>query len=298
MKNIHYTQNYLRDENLVRMLVQKAEISSGDIVVEVGPGKGIITRHLAEKVGGNGKVIAIEVDSGLVANLRKDFQSFFQVEIIDDDARNYQWGNLVSYKVFSNIPFMFTSDIMSQLLDVKVGPNCGYIILQKEAASLYLGSQVKNGTPTLKSLLLYPFYSCSILYKFSRNDFLPQPRVDTVLFSFTKRENPLISNDSIELYEDFMTYISGDRVGEGVWGKIFSKQLLTRFASDNLLVVGKGLKAQTSQGLLHTFTHFAEKQSDKHSLVKGAKKRLEKQQLSLSKKHRTRNDSHWKDKQI
>lgn len=296
MKNVHYTQNYLRNENLVRMLVQKAEIDSGDVVVEIGPGRGIITKYLAEKVGGEGKVIAIEVDSRLVTNLKKDFRSFSQVEIIEKDARDYQWSNLEGYKVFSNIPFMFTSDIMNQLLDVRVGPDCGYTILQKEAAFLYLGSQIKDGTTTLKSLLLYPFYTCSIVHYFSRTDFSPQPGVDTVLFSFIKRTKPLIPVGSTELYEDFITYISGDRVGEGAWRNVFSKQIINQFTSEKLLVMGKGLKAQTDKGLFQVFTYFSKILGNKHYLVIGAKNKLEKQQQSLSKKHRTRVDKHWRGK--
>lgn len=110
MQNLKNSQNFLVDKNLVRNLIQKSQLNKNDIVVEIGPGKGIITNLLAEQVG---NVIAIEYDENLYKALVSQNQ-FDNIEYVYDDFLKYHLPRNQKYKVFSNIPFQITADIIKK----------------------------------------------------------------------------------------------------------------------------------------------------------------------------------------
>ena len=111
MRNIKDTQNFLHSKELVRHLIGICNIKLDDVVIEIGPGKGIITNELAHKAR---KVVAIEFDEELYEKLKNKFQSNNKVDIIYGDILNYT-PRIPSYCVFSNIPFNITSEILNKL---------------------------------------------------------------------------------------------------------------------------------------------------------------------------------------
>lgn len=271
---IRFTQNFLHSKALVDRIVKLAKIESGSTVLEIGPGKGIITSKLAEEVSKQGKVVAVELDGDLAKRLRDLFSETPQVEIVNTDILTFRLEDLPQlYSVFSNVPFNITSALLEHLFNLKVGPTKAHLILQMDA--------LINQGETFKSLMLKPLYTIELAHTFSRSDFNPQPGVETALFAFEKRAEPLINPAQYDLYKDFLAFVSKDRVGEGVWRKVFSANQLTRMGEDSALVYGRGLKSQTIDGIVAAFQVFVS--GTKRQLVNGAMAKLREEQARREK---------------
>lgn len=195
-----YSQNFLKDKSLIYDLVNDSGINKNDIVLEIGAGKGIITKFLLQFAK---KVIAIEIDEELIPKLKEKFSEAENFELIKQDINKFNLPDY-KYKVFSNIPFNITSDILNKLLDYKKGPEEAYLIVQMEAAKRFIGNPMIR--ETLVSLLNKPFFQIEIFHEFLPSDFDPAPNVKAVMIHIKKREKPLIELENTEIYEDFLTY--------------------------------------------------------------------------------------------
>jgi 23S rRNA (adenine-N6)-dimethyltransferase len=197
-KRIRLAQNFFREQKLVSLIVANSSINKEDIVYEIGPGEGIITRELAERAG---KVIAIEKDITLVELLRSKFREYNNIEIIKDDFLRYRIKER-KYKIFSNIPFNITSKIIKAILFGENPPEEAYLIVQKEAAEKFIGRPIE----TEVSVLAKPWFILEILYEFQRTDFEPVPSVDVVLLYIAKRKQPLVSFENAVSYKKFIKF--------------------------------------------------------------------------------------------
>src|SRR5215470_12483962 len=205
-KQISLAQNFLRSPKLVRRLVRMSKIGLSDNVYEIGPGNGIITAALANVAG---HVIAVEKDPELVRHLRQRFSAVENVEIVEKDFLNYSFrtrrgvsGPVTEYKMFANIPYNRTSQIVRRILQERSGLCEAYLIIQKEAAKKFSGSPRE----TLFSILVKPFFDIKVLAQLDRADFWPVPNVDSVLLSIKRRARPLIEAQEIALYREFVQY--------------------------------------------------------------------------------------------
>ena len=226
-------QNFLTSPKLVHHLVRKSSIGPSDTVYEIGPGNGIITTALARVAG---RVIAIEKDPGLVRRLRERFRLLDNVEIVEKDFLDYSFpnrpGNGASwltvarqtqtskYKLFANIPYNITAQILRKILDERSNLDEGYLILQKEAAKKFAGVPRE----TLFSILAKPFFEFQILFQLRRTDFRPVPNVDSVLLSIKRRKHQLLEARDAALFRSFVKY------GFGRWKpslKLAYKQVFT-----------------------------------------------------------------------
>src|ERR1043166_4346098 len=207
-KQISLAQNFLRSPKLVQRLVRMSRIGLSDTVYEIGPGNGIITAALANVAG---QVIAIEKDPELVRRLRQRFCAVENVEIVEKDFLNYSFRTrpgvsgpkpVSEYKMFANIPYNRTSQIVRTILQERSGLFEAYLIIQKEAAKKFSGSPRE----TLFSILVKPFFDFKVLVQLDRADFWPIPNVDSVLLSIKRRARPLIEAPDIALYREFVQY--------------------------------------------------------------------------------------------
>jgi 23S rRNA (adenine-N6)-dimethyltransferase len=207
-KQISLAQNFLRSPKLVRRLIRISKIGLSDTVYEIGPGNGIITAALANVAG---QVIAIEKDPELVRHLRRRFCALENVEIVEKDFLNYSFRTrtgvsgpkpVSEYKMFANIPYNRTSQIVRTILQERSGLFEAYLIIQKEAAKKFSGSPRE----TLFSILVKPFFDFKVLVQLDRADFWPSPNVDSVLLSIKRRARPLIEAPDIALYREFVQY--------------------------------------------------------------------------------------------
>jgi len=183
-KRIKYSQNFLRSRELIKKLLNKSSICSNDLVLEIGPGKGIITEQLAR---GCIKVIGVEKDRKLCDGLFQKFRENNKVEIKCEDFLKYRLPAEEKYKIFSNIPFNLTADIIGKITSADNPPEDAYLIVQEEAAQKFSGSLY--GKERQYSLLLKPWFEVKIMHHFKRTDFYPVASVEIVLLRIKKREN-------------------------------------------------------------------------------------------------------------
>ncbi|MCU0464421.1 MAG: rRNA adenine N(6)-methyltransferase family protein [Anaerolineae bacterium] len=265
---LRYSQNFLHSPALVTKLVSLAQLAPGGTVLEVGPGKGIITKALAEAVGETGRAVAVELDGRLAETVRAQLRSLKQVEIVAGDILTFDLAALpAGYAAFANVPFNITSALLEKLLNPASGPAQAHLILQTDA--LVATDDYGTAAETLKSLMIHPLYEIEIVHHFNRLDFSPQPAVETALFAFMKRAAPLVTPGEYVLYKDFLAVVSKDRAGEGGWRRLFSKAQLAQLDTPDGLVMGRGLKAQTADGILAAFQVFTRTPA-KHREVSGA----------------------------
>jgi len=283
-KDITISQNFLKDPNLVSTLIDQSDITSEDTVVEIGSGRGIITKKLALRCK---KVIGVEYDHHLVLQLKNEFVDFGGVEIIEGDFLEWQLPNY-QYKVFSNIPFNMTADIVTKLLESENPPQSTYLIIQDKAAGRFIGKPIGKNSQT--SILLQPFYNMKILQKIDKDQFSPIPNINAVLAEFTKKKEPLIRLELNQAYRDFIIY------GFNQWKptvlkafeEIFSYKQLKRIKKDLHLKDMKPTQLDV-QHWISLFQIYIQYVPDtrKH-LVQGSETRLKSKHRSMQKQYRTR----------
>ena len=210
-RQIRLAQNFLRSPKLVRRLVGMSSIGPSDTVYEIGPGNGIITAALANVAR---QVIAIEKDPELVRRLRERFRALANVEIVERDFLDYSFRTRApsltverqtrtsEYKIFANIPYNTTAQVLRKILCERSELGEAYLILQKEAGKKFSGSPRE----TLFSILAKPFFEFQILSQLRRTDFWPVPNVDSVLLSIKRRTRPLIETRDAASYREFVQY--------------------------------------------------------------------------------------------
>jgi len=286
---LRYSQNFLKSHNLVKRLISKAGLNKKDIVYEIGPGKGIITSQLVVYCK---KVIAIEKDKTLHKNLCRKFANVKNVQIIYGDFLKIKLPHRQKYKVFSNIPFSLTSEIISKLIRSHNPPEDMYLIVQREAAVKHAG--LPYGPERLRSLMLKPRFELKITHRFKRNDFTPVPNVDAVLLQIKKRNIPILPEDEMQIYQDFISYSfacssPSKTTIRDVLSKIFTKKqfaILSKNLKFSALWNLNRLSFEQWIGLFKYFLIGVEK--NKKRLVLGSSAKLKKQQNKLDKIYRTR----------
>jgi len=219
-------QNLLAKSHIAVSLLNESSINQKDIVYEIGPGKGRLTKELAKRAK---KVIAIEKDSDLFIGLQRKFGHSENVILHNGDFLGFTIKESV-YKVFANAPFNITSAIIRKLLYASNPPEEAFLIVQKEAAEKFIGVP----KTTQFSVLLKPKFSLHITRYFRRTDFSPIPNVDVVMLHIKKRHCRLISTKDTFIYESFI------KRGFGAWRKnlksnykeIFSYQQWKRLSHD------------------------------------------------------------------
>lgn len=283
---IKYSQNFLSSSRLVERLISKSSIGPQDVVYEIGPGKGIITEQLAKRAA---KVVAIEKDKKLYEGLKKKFLNSQKVKIHYGDFLRWNLPNQL-YKVFSNIPFNVTADIICKLTSAFIPPEDAYLIVQEEAAKKFAGAPY--GKERQYSLLLKPWFEIKILYHFRGTDFYPIPKVNIVLLQIKKREIPLVEKEQAQVYRDFIVY------GFNRWKpnlkksleKVFSYKQFKKLSRDlnfDILARPTDLNFEQWLGLFNYF--LVGVGEEKKRIICGVQEKLKRQQLKLQKIHRTRN---------
>jgi 23S rRNA (adenine-N6)-dimethyltransferase len=173
-------------------LVRCSSVSKNDEVLEIGSGKGLITRQLLKV---SKSVIAVELDYNLVLHLRKHFPDNPRLQIFHQNILNFNLPK-TNYKVFCNIPYSIGGLIVRKLLDTSYPPKDCYLIVRKELAERLSGQPHENTF----SLLHKPWWEFSIICHLKRTDFTPIPSVDSVLWRVEKRVEPCISNGEQEMW--------------------------------------------------------------------------------------------------
>jgi len=179
-------QNFLINKNVAEREVGYANITQDDVVLEIGPGYGILTKLLAEKAK---KVIAVEIDGRLISNLRKSVPD--NVELIQGDAVELDFRNLPKFnKIVSNLPFQISSPITFKILDYDF--DLAVLIYQKEFAERMVAVPGSKNYSRL-SVGVYYKADCKLLEIIPKTCFEPQPKIDSCIIGLTPRRYPPFS---------------------------------------------------------------------------------------------------------
>ena len=192
-----FGQNFLKDINVVKKIVRSAEIDGKSLVIEVGPGGGIMTRELS-MVADN--VLAYEIDEELKEehakrlgdrdNITILFQDFLESDIVKD-VEKYDYDKL--YFV-SNVPYYITTPIILKLIESGLSFEKIVMMVQKEVGDRF---STKSGNKEYGSItvLLNYFYNIKKEFFVSRKQFVPEPNVDSVIISFSEKSDKLPLNE-------------------------------------------------------------------------------------------------------
>ena len=197
-----FGQNFLKDINIVKRIVDVSEVDKDSLVIEVGPGGGVMTRELASRAK---NVLAYEIDADLEDELYKRLDGFDNIDILFQDfltsdlvsdVSNYDYDKL--YFV-SNVPYYITTPILLKIIESGLNFNKIVIMVQKEVGDRFTTLPGSREYGSITVLLNY-FYDIRKEFFVSRKQFVPEPNVDSLIVSFSPRKEKLKLND-FKLFE-------------------------------------------------------------------------------------------------
>jgi 16S rRNA (adenine1518-N6/adenine1519-N6)-dimethyltransferase len=195
-------QHFLTDPHLLQRIAQALDPAPTDVVVEIGPGTGTLTRVLAPQVA---RVIAIERDRRLADGLISSVPG--NVTVVTGDALRPDWhdlvGGLARFKVIGNIPYAITSPLITKAL---VPPRPGRVVflVQREVADRLVA---KPGTRAYGALSIGVQATCHVeqVLRVEPGAFRPRPRVQSALVRLVPRDEPLVAADEERAFRTFVT---------------------------------------------------------------------------------------------
>lgn len=194
-------QNFLTDKAIIDQIIEGADIGPEDLVIEIGPGLGVITWEAAQTAK---KVIAVEIDKKLLPILKETLADCPNVEILNQDILKTDVNKLIAeerkkgigqVKILGNLPYYITTPIIMKLLEDGVEAESITVMMQKEVADRI---QSLPGKKTYGAISAAVQYYCQpeIVAKVPRDVFIPQPNVDSAVLKLTvRKEKPVEVND-------------------------------------------------------------------------------------------------------
>lgn len=186
-------QNFLVDRNLLEKIVRTIDPKKSDSILEIGPGDGALTELIFPKVK---EMVAIEIDPMLIEHL-KNRESLKGLNIVHGDVllqdiENLPVKNLV--RVIGNIPYNITSPIIFWLIEQLHFWDDAFIMMQKEVAER-LSAVVGTKAYGRFTVVVGAYLNMEYCFTIPPDVFIPKPKVDSAIIRFTKKENPLISDE-------------------------------------------------------------------------------------------------------
>lgn len=188
-----FGQNFLIDTRVLEKIMDSAEITKEDCVLEIGPGIGTMTQYLAERAG---RVVVVEIDKNLIPILQDTLSEYDNITIINDDILKVDINKIVEelnggrpIKVVANLPYYITTPIIMGLFESHVPLQSITIMVQKEVADRM---QVGPGTKDYGALSLAVQYYAKpeIVANVPPNCFIPRPNVGSAVIRLTRYELP------------------------------------------------------------------------------------------------------------
>ncbi|MFW9969750.1 MAG: 16S rRNA (adenine(1518)-N(6)/adenine(1519)-N(6))-dimethyltransferase RsmA [Candidatus Odinarchaeota archaeon] len=200
--NKNLGQNFLTDKNILKKIISISELSTNDVILEIGPGLGSITEELVKSVK---KIYAIEIDYRLYLYLNEKFSIYDNVEVIHGDILKIEIPN--HNKVISNIPYKITGPILEKVFFRKESP-IGILSVQKSIADrIFFSSSYKNFSRI--SVNVNTFMEPVSRLHISQQSFYPKPKIPLSLIKFIPRDpiDPFFFKE--EHIKFFLKLISG-----------------------------------------------------------------------------------------
>lgn len=276
--NIKYSQNFLKSSELVRnILIRKTSIGKNDVVIDIGVGRGLITKELAQVAR---KVIGYEMDSSLTRDLDMGVLSE-KVAIVNENFQKVDLKSLGKIKVFANIPFFITADIVRQITLDNDNVIEAYLIMEKQAAWRFLGLPFKANS--ILSILIQSQYRLEIIHNFRPTDFAPVPKADIVMLSLIKSDTNI---DYKLLYYDFVSFIFNERKDKikNSLLSVFSYIQIKKQAKILCFNISDKVSDLTCEQWQRMYMFFLTQPREKQLVVVGAYKKLMRHQQKLNTK--------------
>jgi len=183
-------QHFLHDPNIVRKIIGLASIEPNETVLEIGPGRGILTRALANA---GGQVVAIELDPELYRTLKTDLAGLSNVKLIFADALAYPFESIPGpFKVVANLPYYIATVLLFRLLEVRKEISAMILMLQREVAErMVAGAGGKTYSPL--SIAVQFYTQPRLAFIVPRGCFKPRPKVDSAVVHLAVRTTPRVS---------------------------------------------------------------------------------------------------------
>ena len=181
--NKQFGQNFITDQNLLRAIVDDAKITKDDVVVEIGPGAGTLTKEIAKKAK---EVFSFEIDNNLAPILNETLQDCPNSTVIFkdfqkvDDEQLIQLLNNREYKVVANLPYYITTPIIMKFIESTYPPKSITVMVQKEVAERLKSNAVTSEIGAI-SLSIALYGDVEMTRVVSRKMFMPEPNVDSAV---------------------------------------------------------------------------------------------------------------------
>ncbi len=236
-------QNFLKDKKIIEKIVEKSNLSSDDIVLEIGPGKGHLTQFLLLKVK---KLYVIEKDARLIPFLEDKFSSFLKegkLEIIEGDALDFDYSYFFQkkkYKIVANLPYYITGAFLSKILEKeKHQPASITLLLQKEVVERITGEKrigdriIKDKKNNLLKLSIDVYGKSKFLFSVPAKFFSPKPKIDSAVLFIDQISKDFFKKDKIN-EKVFFAFL---KLAFSQKRKTIIKNLKNKYSSELLLEV-------------------------------------------------------------
>lgn len=185
-------QNFLMDDDQLDRIAAAAELTPEDIVLEIGPGPGTLTRRLATQAG---QVVAVELDDRLIEPLQMEFADQSNVSIVHGDILTLEPGELVQqtqsnpYKVVANLPYYITSAVIRHLLECATPPDRIIVLIQKEVAERICADP---GDLSILAVSVQYYAEPTLVHYVPAEAFYPRPKVDSAVLCLDRLPSPAV----------------------------------------------------------------------------------------------------------
>lgn len=251
-------QNFLKDEDILAKIIKNANLKADDFVIEIGPGKGALTRELSNRVS---KLIAIEKDTKLAEQLVKNFQFLFfnfqlisnnpilnfknKTAVISGDVLKINLPEIIrknyfyNYKVVANIPYYITSPIIQLLLETEFPPKEMILMVQREVAERITA---KPGNMSILAVSVQYYAKPELLFYVNKTAFWPMPEVDSAVIRITPSSslsNSLLSHPTRDKKNNSKEFFKIVRAGFCAKRKTIGNNLASSFHMNKKIAEGR-----------------------------------------------------------
>lgn len=194
--NKNLGQNFLINEDVVKQIIKSSQICKEDLIIEIGPGLGTLTKYILEQAG---KVICIELDTKMLKILEDRFSLYKNFEIINNDVLKVDLKNIIktekekikNVKIVANLPYYITTPIIMKLLEEELELESITVMIQKEVADRIIAIPGQKNTGAITYAVYYYATSETIL-EVPNTSFIPEPEVTSKVIKLNIRKEPIV----------------------------------------------------------------------------------------------------------
>ena len=197
--NKNLGQNFLINEEVVTNIVDCSNIDKQDLVIEIGPGLGTLTKYLLEKAG---KVICIELDTKMLQILEDRFSLYNNFELINNDVlkvdlkniikKEKEEGKIKNVKIVANLPYYITTPIIMKLLEEELELESITVMIQKEVADRLIAMPGEKNTGAI-TYSVYYYATSEAIMEVPNSSFIPEPAVTSKVIKLNIRKEPIVT---------------------------------------------------------------------------------------------------------